>query len=116
MNSPAVAEFVCEWSEYLKQHGHAVKQIPNASNIVRSRNTCRYYRWVTLLARRGARRLTAIERQHFQQQLRLARRNHEKLYVVVKFDYPTQKVGIIPAEAVLETGRIRSNKGGIPWD
>lgn len=113
-SSASPASFVCDWAEYLKQHGHAVKRVPAGSHAIRSRNTRhRRYRWIILLARGSASRLTAIERERLQRQLQLARRHHKKLYLVVKFEHPTQRLIVLPAEAALKAGRIRSDKGGI---
>jgi len=115
-SSAAQATFTCEWAEYLRQHGHMVKKVSVAPDVIRSRNTRCRYRWIMLLARSSARRLTAIEREGLQRQLLLARRHREKVYLVVKFERPPQKAVVLPAEAALKAGQIRSDKGGIPWD
>ena len=117
MDSPASpVTFVREWISYLKQHSHTVRKASNAPDVIRSRNTRHRYRWIILLAGRCARRLTAIEREGLQRQLLLARRHREKVYLVVKFERPPQKAVVLPAEAALKAGQIRSDKGGIPWD
>jgi len=115
-SSASQTAFACEWADYLKQHGHMVKKISGAPDVVRSRNTRHRYRWIILLGRGSARRLTAAERGRLQRQRQLAKRQREKLYLVVKFERPQQKVTVLPVEAALKAGRIRSDRGGIPWD
>ena len=112
-----VYTLVWEWAGYLEQRGHQVKQPANAFGVLLSRNSRRRgYRWVFLHAEGPTRRLTAIEHENIKRQTVAARKARQKAYLIVKFERPVGKVVIMPAEKAAQVGRLRSDKGGIPWD
>jgi len=76
----------------------------------------RRYRWMFLHTEGSTRRLTAIEHENIKRQIEAARKARQKAYLVVKFERPVDKVVVMPAEKAAQVGRVRSDKGGIPWD
>jgi len=112
-----VSALVWEWASYLEQRGHQVKRSADAFGVLLSRSRLsRRYRWLFLHAERPTRRLTAIEHENIKRQIEAARKARQKAYLIVKFERPVGKVVIMPAEKAAQVGRLRSDKGGIPWD
>ncbi len=108
--------FVSEWACYLAQRGHRVSSLPGALEVLCSRNGRDVaYRWLLLHAKRDTRRLTAIEHENIQRHLRRGRQAAEQVFVVIKFDRPEPRVVVLPAAKAIKVGRLRSDRGGIPW-
>ena len=108
---------ISEWSRHLEQRGHRVRQPRGAANVVVSRNgRSTKYRWVMLHARGPVRRLTAIEHETIERELQRGCRAKDLVFVVVEFERPESKLLVLPAAMAAGIGRLRSDKGGIPWN
>ena len=106
-----------EWASYLEERGHGVALEADDWSVLLSRNGQGIrYRWLLLCAKRPVRRLTAIEREGIERQLRKARRAGERVYVVLRFERPEGRLLVMPAARALEEARLKSTSGGIPWD
>jgi len=115
-NSP-LSGFVDEWIRYLALRDHRIWEFTDQPDVLRSRNgKGTAYRWLLLRAKHATRRLTPIERENIVRELRNGQQMGEQVFVVVRFDRPQGKVIAYPAAMALQAGRLRSNKGGIPWD
>lgn len=117
VGSAALQEFVLKWACYLQRRGHRVKVISGAPDMLRARNgRGERYRWLLLHAKGSTRRLTAIEHEHIQRQLRRAEKTREQVYVVVVFDRANRRVVMLPAARAARIGRVHADKGGIAWE
>lgn len=106
-----------QWAAYLEERGHHVKRSHLGFNAVTSRNSHgTRYQWLLLRSGRPTRRLTPIEREHVERELRRGRKAGERVFVVVEFEPPISKLVVLPAAKALKASRLTSAKGGIPWD
>ena len=107
---------VSEWARYLEERGHVVRRLPNAPEVLLSRNRGRRgYRWLLFHTEQPTRGLTAIEHETLAKQARIARKAREKAYLVIKFERPEAKVVVLPASRAVKARRLCWDKGGIPW-
>jgi len=110
--------FAEEWMRYLVGRGHAVKAPVGQPRVLLSRSIQgTRYRWLLFCSERSVKRLTAIEHEGIKRHLSLKRKGKaaEQVYVVVSFQEPVPKVVVLPAAKAFQKGRIRADKGGIPW-
>ena len=104
------------WIGFLQQRGHEVfvpERITDAITSYRKEHNS--FRWLLFVAAGQVKRLNPSERRQLAREIETAREEGQRPYVVVRFTVPSPKIVIIPAENVLETGSIRSARGGIPW-
>ena len=74
------------------------------------------FRWVLLLSARGRSKcLNTVEIRDIRCHLRRAKRLNQRVYVAIRFQKPTAKVIVMPADRVATRKRILARKGGIPW-
>ena len=73
------------------------------------------FRWLLFVAEGQIKRISLSQMQQLAKEIKVAREEGQKPYVVVRFAVPRPKVIIMPAESVLGIGRVRSERGGIPW-
>ena len=73
------------------------------------------FRWLLLSARGKSKCLSAVELQDIRRHLRRAKRLSQEVYVAIRFQKPTAKVIVMPADRVAARKRILARKGGIPW-
>ena len=106
-----------EWGRYLRQHGHLLAEGSEGSEIVVSRNgRGRRFRWLLRATDNDSILLGPAYRKTIRRQARLARRAGERCFLVVTFWHPESKVLVMPALEAVKAKRIRSNRGGIPWE
>ena len=104
------------WISFLRQRGHEVfvpERITDAITSYRKEHNS--FRWLLFVAAGQVRRLCPSERRQLAREIKIAREEGQRPYVVVHFTVPNSKIVILPAENVLETGGISSARGGIPW-
>ena len=115
--SSPIGVLFCEWVSYLQDRGHELRPPSGLGYVLLSRNgRGKRFRWLFLHSKRPWIKLTAIDREAINHEVELARRAGEKAYLVVKFEQPEPKLLILPARTAEKTGRLHSDKGGIPWD
>jgi len=115
--SSPLRDFAVEWARYLQLRGHRVRRARGPLDTLLSRNgRAGRYRWLLLHAKGSTRRLTAIEHEHIQRQLRRAEKTREQVYVVVVFDRAGRRVVMLPAARAARIGHVRADKGGIAWE
>ena len=73
------------------------------------------FRWLLFVTEGQIKSLTPSEWRQLAGEIETAREQGQRPFVVVRFSVPSPKLVIKPAENVLETGRIGSARGGIPW-
>ena len=73
------------------------------------------FRWLLLSARGKSKSLSAVEIQDIRRHSRQAKRLNQRVYVAIRFQKPTAKVIVMPADRVATRKRILARKGGIPW-
>ena len=117
MKDPRVVELLTEaWMIFLQERGHEVCVPERITDAVTSHDKEHsHFRWLLFVAGGKIKELRASERQQLAREIQIARRQRQKPFVVVHFGVPRPKVIIKPAEKALETGRIGSARGGIPW-
>ena len=105
-----------DWLNFLWNRGHAVKIRRQKDGIVvtHSRDGSTF-RWILFTADGPIKKLRLEEKRRLKRQIRLARSERQKVFVVVHFSYPAPKVVIKPADKVLQTRQIDSARGGIDW-
>ena len=104
------------WIDFLQRRGHEISIPEQIIDVITSycegHNS---FRWLLFAAAGQVKRLTPSERRQLAREIEAAREQGQKPYVVVRFSVPKSKIIIKPAENALETGRIGSARGGIPW-
>jgi hypothetical protein len=114
---PPLVQLADEWSTYLEGRGHKLGRPTKASDAIVSRNgQGNRYRWIFLHVEGATGRLTAVERENIRRELQHAKKGRQQAYVVIKFERPFAKLIVMPASKASGTGRLRSDKGGIPWN
>ena len=109
--------FLREWTCYLEQHGHQVRQHPGQPDVVLSVNGRRTrYRWLIRCTEDDSLLLTAARRKEIRRQNRLARNAGEQCFLVVKFGHPGGHAVVVPAGQAIRLRGLSAEKGGIPWD
>ena len=104
------------WVRFLQRRGHEVHVTEGITGAITS--YCKEhnsFRWLLFVAEGQIKRLSPSERRQLGREIETAKEQGQKPFVVVRFTVPRPKVIIKPAEKVLETGRIGSARGGIPW-
>jgi len=109
--------FLKEWTCYLELHGHGVKAKESAMGILVSQDRRgNRYRWSLRCEAGDSLLMLPEDRRKVRCQVRLARKNREKCFLVVKFGYPGGKAVIVPAAQAQHLRRLDAAKGGIPWE
>lgn len=104
------------WRKYLEESGHHIYKTPSRQDVLRSRNSQKVrYRWLLLVGHSLERTLSKSELYDIRQNLRQAKAQKEATYLVVGFVKEPSRILVLPADAALEAGHIRSDKGGIAW-
>ena len=104
------------WVRFLQRRGHEVHVTEGITDAITScRKEHNNFRWLLFVAEGQTKILSPSERQQLSSEIETAREQGQRPFVVVRFTVPQSKVIIKPAENVLETGRIGSTRGGIPW-
>ena len=105
------------WQKYLRSRGHYIYRTVTRFPMIRSRNEKNSrYRWLLLVGYGLARTLSKPELSVIRQHLRQAKRQKEATYLVIGFVKEPSSIVVLPAEAALKTGYVRSDKGGIAWE
>ncbi|MEE9294843.1 MAG: hypothetical protein V3W34_07785 [Phycisphaerae bacterium] len=115
-NSSPLRGLVWEWKQYLQERGHQTRASRNPDVLLSRNGRGLRYRWIFLYSPDPTRSLTAIEHEQIRRELRRSAKMGQQAYVVVKFDLPVCKVVAVPAARAAKTRRLRSDRGGIPWD
>jgi len=106
-----------KWRNYLEEHGHRIHKGGDGFSIVRSCNSNKVrYRWLLLVGEQPIRRLNKSERVEIRHHLNHVKKEREHAYIVVGFLGEPRRIVVLPADAALKAGRVRSDKGGIYWD
>lgn len=104
------------WINFLQQRGHEVYLPERITNVIASHcEEHNSFRWLLFVAEGQIKRLSPSEMRELSGEIEAAREEGQKPFVVVRFTVPRPKIMIKPAQKVLETGRIGSVRGGIPW-
>lgn len=117
MKNEYPAELLREaWINFLQHKGHEVYTPEQITDVITSRcEEHNSFRWLLFIAEGQIKRLSPSERRQLAKEIEAAREEGQKPYVVVRFTVPRSKIIIKPAEKALESGRIGSARGGIPW-
>ena len=111
------ASLEAKWRSYLEKQVHYIYQAGTDLRTVRSRNgSKRRYRWLLLYGQRPKRILSKSEQAYIHQNLRQAKTQKEATYLVMGFVLEPKRIIVIPADAALKAGYVRSDKGGIAWN
>ena len=106
-----------EWTCYLELHNHTVHPGRDAPSVLRSQNHHGVkYRWLLRCEAGNSLLMSPEDRRDLRCQVRLARKNREKCFLVVKFGHPGGKAVIVPAVQAQHLKRLDAAKGGIPWE
>ena len=104
------------WTNFLLQRGHEVYAPEQLIYVITSHcDGHNSFRWLLFVAERQTKRLSPSQMRQLAKEIELAKEQGQKPFVVVRFTVPKPKILIKPAHKVLETGRIGSTRGGIPW-
>jgi len=104
------------WIDFLQQKGHKVNVPEGCGSVVTSHSPeHNSFRWLLFAAEGRIKKLNLSQTRQLAEEVKLAKKQRQKPYVVVRFIVPEPKVIIKPADKVLETGGIDSAIGGIPW-
>jgi len=117
MKKEFAAEMLREaWIDYLQKRGHQVTVPAGFGNTVTSYSPeYNSFRWLLFVAEGRIKNLSHSQTRRLAGEIKLAKQHSQKPYVVVRFTIPKPKLIVTPADKVLETGRIDSARGGIPW-
>jgi hypothetical protein len=106
-----------KWCDYIKQRGHRVHKSKNHFRVLRSRNANKVrYRWLLLVSEVPKRFLSKTDQVYIRHQLAQAKPRKEATYLVAGFVKEPSRIVVLPADAALKAGHIRSDKGGIAWE
>jgi len=109
-------EFLREWEAFLTERGHQVDLPKGVTGVLESRDAAgEGFRWLLLSARGKSKCLSAVEIQDIRCHLRRGKRLNQRVYVAIRFQKPTAKVIVMPADRVAARKRILARKGGVPW-
>ena len=106
-----------KWRDYLENKGHRIHKSGSYLSVVRSRNSKKdRYRWLLLIGQGLKRTLSKSEISNIHQHLREAKLRKEVTFLVVGFVKEPSSIVVLPVDAALKGGLVRSDKGGIAWD
>ena len=112
----APARLQQQWIRFLELRSHHVEVVKDATGVLVSRDgKGKPYRWVLFVATGVIKTLRREERIRLRTQIRRAQEAGQEAFVVVRFTVPQAKLVIKPAEAVLQTSKVGSARGGIDW-
>ena len=112
----ALARLQQQWIRFLELRSHYVEVVKDAPGVLVSRDgKGKPYRWVLFVATGVIKTLRREERIRLRTQIRRAQEAGQEAFVVVRFTVPQAKLVIKPAEAVLQTSKVGSARGGIDW-
>lgn len=104
------------WTNFLQQRGHEVYVPEQVIYVITSHcDEHNGFRWLLFVTEGQTKRLSPSQMRQLAKEIELAKEQGQKPFVVVRFTVPKPKILIKPAHKVLETGRIGSTRGGIPW-
>ncbi len=107
------------WTNFLQHRGHEVHAPDPPDQVIYVITShCdghNSFRWLLFVAEGQTKRLNPSQMRQLVMEIELAKEQGQKPFVVVRFTVPKSKILIKPAHKVLETGRIGSVRGGIPW-
>ncbi len=105
------------WQNYLEKRSHQVRQNTGHLCVLKSRDQEKQrYRWLIFVAKLPILEISKSEQAEIRQHLKQAKSHKETAYLVIGFTQEPRRIVILPAEAALKTGFVRSDKGGIAWD
>jgi len=106
-----------KWRDYLENRGHRIHKSGSYLSIVRSRNSKKdRYRWLLLIGHGLKRAFSKPELSNIRQHLREAKLRKEVTFLVIGFVKEPSSIVVLPADAALKAGLVRSDKGGIAWE
>ena len=105
------------WQKYLENRGHYIYRGGTCVPVIRSCNDKKaQYRWLLLVSEVPKRFLSKFEQVYIRHQLAQAKTRKEATYLVIGFVKEPGRIVVLPADAALKAGHIRSDKGGIAWE
>lgn len=112
----AVDSLQQDWLSFLQDRGHTTKSLPAAKGVIVSKNRkAGSFRWILFTDTGPTKKLQLDERRRLLQHYKQARAQGQRPYVVVHFSTLEPKVVVMPADKIVRSMCIRSDRGGIAW-